>query len=224
MCGRFGLSTPPEQLTLRFGFGWSQTHLTWRPRYNIAPTQDIVAVVAREGARHDGLLRWGLIPSFATDQRVGSRMINARVETLGEKHAFRGLIARRRCLVLADGFFEWRREPGGGKTPLWIHLADGGPFAFAGLWDVWRSPAGERVGSCTIVTTTPNELIAAIHNRMPVILKQEDEERWLDPGRGVADLLGMLVPYPAGAMTAYPVAPLVNSVANDVPECIEQAA
>lgn len=221
MCGRFGLSTPAEQLKLRFGFGWSQTQLTWKPRYNIAPTQEVLAVVRKDRALHGGLVRWGLVPSFSRGTAVGSRMINARVETLGEKHAFRDLIARRRCLVLADGFFEWRKEPGGGKTPMWIHLAGGEPFAFAGLWDVWRSREAERIGTCTILTTTANEVIAPIHDRMPVILDRDGEERWLDPRvQELAALRKWLEPYPAGQLEAYPVLPLVNSVANDMPECL----
>ena len=132
MCGRFGLTTGGEQLQLRFGFGWSRTGMTRRPRYNIAPTQDVVAVVQRGDERHGGLLRWGLIPSWAKGPSVGSRNINARAETAGEKPSFREALERRRCLVLADGFFEWRKQAGGRKTPMWLHLASGQPFAFAG--------------------------------------------------------------------------------------------
>ena len=140
MCGRFGLTTDGEQLQLRFGFGWSQTGMTWRPRYNIAPTQDVLAVVQRGDERHGGLLRWGLIPSWAKGPSVGSRNVNARAETAGEKPSFREALERRRCLVLADGFFEWRKQAGGRKIPMWLHLASGQPFAFAGLYDVWRAP------------------------------------------------------------------------------------
>ena len=225
MCGRFGLTTDGERLQLQFGFEWSHTGITWRPRYNIAPTQDVLAVVQKGEDRFGGLLRWGLVPYWAKGLSVGSKNINARAETVGEKPSFREALLKRRCLVIANGFYEWRKEPEGGKTPLWIHLASGEPFAFAGLWETWKSPAGERVGSCTILTTDSNELIAPIHNRMPVILNRVGEERWLDPGnRDLVPLFEVLVPHPADGMAAYPVSPLVNSVANDVPECIERAA
>lgn len=223
MCGRFGLTADGEQLQARFGFGWSQTGLTWRPRYNIAPAQDVLTVVQRDGERYGGLLRWGLVPNWASGLRVGSRNINARAETVAEKPSFREALVKRRCLVIADGFYEWRREPDGRKTPMWIHLTGGLPFAFAGLWEVWQSPSGERVGSCTILTCRPNELMAGIHDRMPVILPAEAESRWLvtaDADR----LRELLVPLPAEAMAAYAVSGLANSVKNDEPACIERVA
>jgi len=225
MCGRFGLTSDGEQLQLRFGFGWSQTGITWRPRYNIAPTQDVLAVVQRGAERFSGLLRWGLVPYWAKDLSVGSKNINARSETVGEKPSFKQALVRRRCLVLADGFYEWRKDPDGRRTPLWIYLALGEPFAFAGLYDVWRAPTGERVGSCTILTTTPNELMEPIHNRMPVILPREAEGAWLNPKVGdMGEVRQLLVPYPAEEMAAYAVSDLVNNVKNDEPACIERAA
>jgi putative SOS response-associated peptidase YedK len=167
-------------------------------------------------------MRWGLIPSWAKDQSIGSRMINARAETLSEKPSFRDAFRKRRCLVVADGFYEWQKVAGR-KRPMRIVLQTGEPFAFAGLWESWRDPEGTTVRSCTIITTGPNSLIEPIHNRMPVILSRDDEARWLDPEMDdPPSLLQMLAPYPQGAMDAYEISTLVNSPANDVPDCIER--
>ena len=166
MCGRFSLIADLQELGERFGF--DPGGLTHPPRYNAAPTQPVLTVMNGDG-RHAEHLSWGLVPSWAKDARVGSRMINARAETLAERPAFRAAFARRRCLVLADGFYEWRRV-GSSRIPMRIVMKPGEPFAFAGLWDSWRGPEGEVVRSCTIITTEPNELLRPIHDRMPAIL------------------------------------------------------
>ena len=166
-------------------------------------------------------LRWGLIPSWAKEEAIGNRMINARAETIAEKPSFKRALQKRRCLVIADGFYEWKAE-GKKKTPMFIALRSRAPFGFAGLWEIWKAPSGEAIHSCTIITTTPNKLMESIHNRMPVILPREAETAWLD--RTVDDpqkLLPLLVPYPDKEMTAYEVSLLVNSPRNDVPACIE---
>jgi putative SOS response-associated peptidase YedK len=218
MCGRFTLTTDLDRLAEHFAF--RAAHLSYTPRYNIAPSQPVLTLIDAQEPRA-GFLRWGLIPSWAKDPGIGDRMINARAETVAEKPSFRRALQKRRCLVLADGFYEWRKE-GKKKTPLFITLKAREPFAFAGLWETWKSPTGEAIHSCTIITTTPNALMESIHNRMPVILPREAEMRWLD--RTVEDpqsLLQLLTPYPAEAMAAYQVSQLVNSPRNDTPACIE---
>jgi putative SOS response-associated peptidase YedK len=194
------------------------------PRYNIAPTQS-VAVVPNDGEKQVQSYHWGLVPFWAKDPTIGNRMINARSETAAEKPAFRAAYRRRRCLILADGFYEWRREAGTtSKTPYYIQLASGEPFAFAGLWELWQ-PDDTPLHSCAILTTRPNELVAPIHNRMPVILPQCAYDRWLDPSEVRSGALDdLLVPYPGDAMTAYPVSRYVNRPANDSPQCIVRAA
>jgi putative SOS response-associated peptidase YedK len=191
------------------------------PRYNVAPTQP-VPVVANDGKQRLDFYIWGLIPSWAKDPRMGSRMINARAETIAEKPAYRAAFRRRRCLVLVDGFYEWRKEPGSsGKTPMYIRMKSKEPFALAGLWERWHSPHGDEILSCTIITTTPNSLLATIHDRMPVILPPETFDEWLDPGEKPPQALEpLLKPYPADGMEAYAVTPMVNSPINDSPECI----
>jgi putative SOS response-associated peptidase YedK len=190
------------------------------PRYNIAPTQPVLAI-ANDHPDRVAHFRWGLIPSWAKDASIGSRLINARAETLAEKPAFRTALRRRRCLVPADGFFEWRMS-GKSKTPMYFRLKTGGLFAFAGLWDVWHGPDGSEIPSCTLITGQPNELVKPIHDRMPVILPSEHYEQWLNPGeQEPAALHAMLVPYPASEMEAYPVSRAVNSPKNDSPQCIE---
>ena len=191
------------------------------PRFNIAPTQAVAAVRARaDGGRELVALTWGLIPSWSKDRTIGSRLINARAETVGEKPAFRAALRARRCLVLADGFYEWQKL-GTRKQPHHIRMRDGRPFAFAGLWERWTPAEGDPVESCTIITTLPNEVVAPIHDRMPVILAPADLDRWLDPGvRDPAAVAALLRPYPAGDMTAYPVSLRVNSPGADDPSCV----
>jgi len=222
MCGRFTLTIDPADLQDAMPWLKAPAQLTLTPRYNVAPTQP-VAAVANNGQHTLELFHWGLIPSWAKDPSIGSRMINARAETLAEKPSFRTAFKRRRCLILADGFYEWRKEASGkGKTPMYIRLKSGEPFAFAGLWEAWHGPeSDETMLSCTIITTTPNTLMEKIHDRMPVILKPDVYERWLDPAdQEPGRLAGLLKPYPASHMTAHPVSKLVNKPQNDVPECI----
>lgn len=218
MCGRFSLIADLGELARRFEFDgdWD----AFDARHNIAPTQSILTVVGGED-RRAGLMRWGLIPRWAKAASIGTRMINARAETVAEKPAFRDAFRRRRCLALADGFYEWRRV-GKSRTPMRIVMRSREPFAFAGLWSVWRDEDGNRIPSCAIVTTTPNETAAAVHDRMPVILSRDAERLWLDDGVEDPDALSsVLVPYPSELMEAYEVSSLVNSVANDGPEVIE---
>lgn len=216
MCGRYTLTIDIKTVAEKFGVPAS---LDTSPRYNIAPTQEVVSVM-RNGASHLAWLRWGLIPSWAKDESIGSRMINARAETLTEKPSFKGLLRSKRCLIVADGFYEWKQE-NGSKIPMYMTLKSGEPFAFAGLWDLWKSPDGEHIRSCTIITTEPNDLVASIHNRMPAILLPGAYADWLDPDmRDEQALSHWLAPYPAEEMTARPVSRLVNDPKRDSPELI----
>ena len=220
MCGRYSLTADLGELAGRFEFDgdWE----AFERRYNIAPTQEVLTVVGGE-KRRGGFMRWGLIPHWAKDTKIGSRMINARAETVAEKPSFRTALRRRRCLVLADGFYEWQRV-GKNKRPMRIVMRSGEPFAFAGLWETWRDPEGTVIPSCTIITTTPNDLLKPIHNRMPVILPRDIEEFWLDDSvDDPAALTSVLTPYPDDAMEAYEVSSLVNSVANKGPEVLGRA-
>jgi len=212
-----------EAADLKEAFPWLTLPDEIPPRYNIAPSQPI-AVVPNDGQNQVEFFLWGLVPSWAKDPRIGNQLINARAETLAEKPAFRMAYRRRRCLVLADGFYEWRREPPGAgraKTPIYVRLKSGEPFAFAGLWEMWRSPDGEMLLSCAIITTTPNALLERIHNRMPVILRPEAYMQWLNPLEQSPDRLNdLLLPYPDSQMEAYPVSTLVNDPKTDSPACI----
>jgi|ERR1041384_436994 putative SOS response-associated peptidase YedK len=221
MCGRFVRKRSSIILAREFDAEGISDEL--QPSFNIAPT-DEVAVVLNDSGRKLATMRWGLVPSWATDPRIGSTLINARAETLTSKAAFKAAFMARRCLVLGDGFYEWRKA-GKTKLPMLIHLKSERSFGFAGLYERWRSPLGEAITSCTIITTEPNELVRPIHDRMPVILSKEVEDLWLDPS--VEDprrLLDLLQPYPADQMDAYPVSSLVNSVKNNTPACIERAS
>ena len=220
MCGRYSLIADLGTLAKRFAFDARQ--LSFEASYNIAPTQQVLTVVGGE-QRRGGYMRWGLVPHWAKDLSGGTRMINARAETVAERPAFRDALRRRRCLVLADGFYEWRKGPSG-RSPMRIVMRSGEPFAFAGLWAVWRDPDGNRIPSCTIITTAANDLLAPIHDRMPVVLPPDLEGLWLD--RSVDDpamLASVLSPYPDDALEAYAVSTLVNSAANNGPEIIEAA-
>lgn len=195
---------------------------TPEPRYNIAPGQHAPVVVLEEGRKVLQAMQWGLVPSWAKDPAFGAKTINARAETVSEKPTFRKSFSRRRCLVLTDGFYEWRKEEGSGrKIPMRFVMKDGEPFAFAGLWDRWESPDGEGLDSFTIVTTAANTFIEAFHHRMPVILSPDDGELWLDPETDPEMLLRLLVPCDPERLKAYDVSTLVNSPKNDIPECIQ---
>jgi putative SOS response-associated peptidase YedK len=217
MCGRFTLIADPEELQAAYELSASPTDLT--PRYNIAPGQH-VAVVANNAGRRLELFKWGLIPSWAKDPKIGYRMINARGETLADKPSFRTALKKRRCLILADGFYEWKKELKS-KTPMYIQMKDRRPFAFAGLWETWKSPEGELIKTCTIITTTPNALVGKIHDRMPVILPPKAYDLWLTPEELPAEKsLRLLKPFPASQMKAVAVSPLVNNARVDAPECV----
>ena len=215
MCGRYSLAADLEDIQQRFELFDSE--LTYSLRYNIAATQPVLAVTSEEG-KQSAYLRWGLIPSWAKAASVDNRLINARAETVIERPRFRTALARRRYLVLADGFYEWQRV-GNARRPMRIVMTSGEPFAFAGLWDSWRDPAGDIIKSCTVITTEANELLRPIHNRMPVILPKELESFWLDDEVQDPFALGdILSPYPAQAMQAYEVSSLVNRPSNEGPE------
>ncbi len=216
MCGRFTLVSPFVAVTERFH---SCAPQDLRPRFNIAPGQDVLCVI-RNGEDRFESLRWGLIPYWAKDPAIGNRLINARAETLAVKPSFRYAFAKRRCLVVADGFFEWRPE-GKRKVPVYISLKSKKPFGIAGLYDTWKSPDGNELRTCTIITTDANDLVRPFHDRMPVILPGDVEDRWLNPAEASCEkLLSCLKPYPSGEMTAYDVSPVVNDTRHDAPDCI----
>ena len=221
MCGRFTLATPGQTIAEAFQLAAAPD---LRERYNIAPTQSVAAVRAGASGRELVMLHWGLIPSWSKDAAIGARMINARGETVAEKPSFRAPFRSRRCLILADGFYEWKRV-GAGKQPYHIRRIDRRPFALAGLWDRWAPPGGDPVESCTIVTTAPNEVLAPIHDRMPVILPPESHALWLDPEvREKERLQELLQPFPASLMYAFPVSPRVNNPRNDDRDCVAPLA
>jgi putative SOS response-associated peptidase YedK len=219
MCGRISLSTPPAELEEEFEL--PELPLDYRPRYNIAPSQPVLAVVANaRGERQADFFRWGLVPFWAKDPSIGNRMINARAETVAEKPAYRNALARQRCLIPVDGFYEWRKV-GSGKVPMWIHLQSRRPFSLAGLWEEWRPKKdGAPLRTCTILTTGPSDFMQPIHDRMPVIVPREARDRWLDPGTAAADLHAVLAPYAGPDLEAHEVSTLVNNPANDYAECL----
>ncbi len=218
MCGRFALIDPAEQLAMQFDL---PTIADLTPRYNIAPTQPVLAVRQAQGngGREWALLRWGLIPSWSKEIAIGNRLINARGETVAERPSFRAAFKRRRCLIPASGFYEWQKR-GSGKQPIYISPANGGVFALAGLWESWQGADGSELETCTIVTTTPNELMRPIHNRMPVIVAPEDYDTWLasepEPSLG----LHLLRPYPSELMQITAVSTCVNNPRNEGPQCV----
>jgi len=222
MCGRFTLTVDPAELQDTFAdFAFPQK---FAPRFNIAPTQPVLAI-PNDGRNAADFFIWGLIPSWAKDPSIGNRLINARGETLAEKPSFRGSYKYKRCLILADGFYEWKKLPGTKtKIPHFIHMKNRQPFAFAGLWDEWHSPDGSQVRSCTIITISPNEMMASLHDRMPVILSHDAYAQWLDASPRTPDSLQPLIkPYPSDEMAAYPVSTLVNNPKNDRAECVVPA-
>jgi len=222
MCGRFTLTSNLDEVQGRFGFLSEFTDSEFfehGPRYNIAPTQPVLTVT-NDGQRRGEVMRWGLVPFWAKDLKVGARMINAVGETIATKPAFRAAFKKRRCLVLADGFYEWKKE-GKRRLPSYIYAKSGEPMAFAGLWETWKSPEGSVIQSCTIITTSANSLIEPLHNRMPAILSNETQALWLDPLTEDPKVLEpLLIPAPAEVLTSHPVAETVNSVKNQGQELI----
>jgi putative SOS response-associated peptidase YedK len=224
MCGRYTVAVPAEQLAQRFD---ATIPPDVQQRYNAAPSQELPVLlneISEDDAKREiQLLRWGLIPHWAKDATIANKMINARAETLAEKPAYRDALKKHRCLVLADSFYEWQKTESG-KVPMRIMMKSGEPFAFAGLWSNWKNPDGEWVRTFTIITGKPNDVVAPIHNRMPAILRPEDEATWLDNGAGETIWLNMLQPYPSELMMAYPVSSRVNVPANDDPSLIARAS
>lgn len=220
MCGRFVLMTPSKSLAERF---LVEEILEEGPRYNIAPTQ-MVAIIrlnAQTGRRELRMVKWGLIPYWAKDSSIGHKLINARCESIHEKPAFRTAFKFRRCLVPADGYYDWKKT-GKSRQPFLFRMADASPYAFAGLWEKWKSPEGEMTESCTIITTPANELVAPVHDRMPAILKPEDYDTWLDPRmKDPKVLLKLLTPFPSELMVSVPVSSKVNKATYEGPDCVE---
>jgi putative SOS response-associated peptidase YedK len=220
MCGRFVRKSTITEISNEFDV----FEVAWEapPSYNIAPTQDVACVI-RNGKNRLVAMRWGLVPFWAEDPSIGNRMINARVETITEKKSFAPAFKSRRCLIVADGFYEWRTVQGR-KEPIYISLRSGKPFGLAGLYDNWKAPDGTILVTCTIITTEPNELLRAIHSRMPAIIAPDSRLTWLDKDtQDPGTLLPLLKPFDAAALQAYPVSTAVNSPKFNTPECIKPA-
>lgn len=224
MCGRFTSKAKPEEIEKEFKVGKLNPKL-FAPRFNIAPTQTIAAVLEQHGERIVNELRWGLIPSWAKDDKIGSKMINARAETLAEKPSFKNAFKSRRCIIPASGFYEWQKKGAGAKQPFYFYLKDKDVFGFAGLWEEWLDKeSGELVETCTIITTEANKVLEPVHDRMPVILKPKDYDEWLDEKlKDTEKLQKLLVPFPAAQMKSHAVSKAVNSPAYDSPELIEDS-
>jgi putative SOS response-associated peptidase YedK len=219
MCGRYTLRTPAIDLVEVFQL---LREPVLEPRYNIAPTQTVAVVRQIEKHRELSVMRWGLVPSGAKDPKAGPPLINARADTVATKPAFRTAFKKRRCLIPADGFYEWKKGDGKTKQPYYIRMARDRVFAFAALWETWKGADAEPIDSCTIITTDANDVLCSIHDRMPVILPEEDYDHWLNPKIDDADRLQLLLkPYAPEGMTAYPIGTLVNSPRNDTAICIE---
>ncbi len=216
MCGRISRTSPREAIAEEFGVA-RFVNVDLRPRYNVAPSENIETIIRVGDEKRLGSMRWGFVPTAAKDSKLAP--INARAETLSTSPIFRDAFRRHRCLVVADGFYEWRKD-GRRKTPFFVRLRSSRPFGFAGIWSLRRTEVGARSATCAIVTCPPNELMATIHNRMPVILPPGARDRWLDPSAGEAELRGLIVPLPAEDLEAYEVSTLVNSPRNDSPECV----
>jgi len=223
MCGRFTLTASFSQIIDRFDIEKFMEEDLYAPSYNVAPSQSVLSVINDGKINRLGHLKWGLIPSWAKDEKIGYKMINARAETLKEKASFRQAYMKRRCLIIADSFYEWKRHNDKSKTPMRIKLKGDHLFGMAGIWERWLSPKGEPVFSCSVITTTPNELVKDIHDRMPVILKPEDEKIWLD--RSITDtaiLDSLLKPLDKDLMETYQVSSLVNSPKNNSVDLIRE--
>lgn len=223
MCGRYVAATSADDIAAAFDAALTEERAL-EPSWNVAPTDDIPVVLVSDDRRRLAVHHWGLVPGWADSPKVGGRMINARAETLATKGAFKHAFARRRCLIPADGFYEWRHRGSGPKQPFFIHRGDGRPLAFAGLWERWlpRGEPGEQLRSATIVTTTPNDLMATLHDRMPVVLDPQTWDEWLDPANDdVDDLAALLVPCPDDVLTMHAVTADVGNVRNQGAQLIE---
>ncbi len=220
MCGRFTLSYKTKELQMALGLPESQ--LDWQPRYNIAPTQPIASILDFQTKKIE-FLRWGLVPGWAKDIEIGNRLINARSETIMEKPSFKNAFARRRCLILADGFYEWKKPAVKGATsqPYYFFLEDRQPFALAGIWEIWHAPDGGELWSGAIITCDANDVVKPVHERMPIVLDKHQMFDWLQD-RPQKELVGMMQPYPVEKMKSFMVGKAVNSPFNDTPECVEE--
>jgi putative SOS response-associated peptidase YedK len=220
MCGRFAQRSPAKKVAKQFKV---EEVPPLAERYNVAPAQMILGIREEGRAREATFFKWGLVPRWAKDPGIGNKLINARSETVEEKPSFRGAFRRRRCIIPADGFYEWKREAGR-KHPFYFRMRDERPFGFAGLWERWEGEGGEAINSCTILTTEANKILSPVHDRMPIILDPENYSLWLEGDERDRELLrGLLRPYPATEMVGYPVSTLVNSPSNGGAELIEEA-
>jgi putative SOS response-associated peptidase YedK len=217
MCGRITRTSPQEAIAKEFGVT-RFAEIDWLPRYNVAPSQIVETIISVNGEKRLGPMRWGFVSPTAKEPTLAP--INARAETLSTLPVFRDAFRRHRCLVVADGFYEWRKNAGRRRTPFFVRLRSGRPFGFAGIWSFRRGEKGTRLATCAIATCPPNELMAKIHDRMPVILPVSARDRWLDSTAGEDELRGLLVPLPADYLEAYEVSALVNSPRNDSTECV----
>ncbi|MED3572615.1 SOS response-associated peptidase [Cytobacillus praedii] len=223
MCGRFTLTATFTEIIQRFEIAAAIEEELYNPNYNVAPSQSVLSVINDGSKNRLGFLRWGLIPPWAKDMKIGNKMINARAETIAEKPSFRSAFKKKRCLIIADSFYEWKRHDDQTKTPMRIKLRSGDLFAMAGLWDRWISPHGESIYSCAVITTTPNDLVKGIHDRMPAILKPNDEKIWLDPAiSDIKQLNSLLNPFNQDLMETYEVSSLVNSPKNNSIDLIRE--
>ncbi len=221
MCGRYALAQDHEALKIRFGFE-SESSVVLSPSYNIAPSQKS-PVITKNESKELHFMKWGLIPHWAKDASIGFKLINARSETVAEKPSFRDAFKKKRCLIPATGFYEWQKQEDSKiKLPFYIHTSDNNIFSLAGLWSLWKDPDGGEFHTYTILTTEPNKLMEPIHKRMPVILRTEDEDKWLDESADKSSLQNLFDPYPANLMTAHPVSTFVNSPVNNTADCIAE--
>ncbi|MFS0781827.1 SOS response-associated peptidase [Bacillus sp. 1P06AnD] len=221
MCGRFTLYSDYEKIIKRFEIGSAFPEEEYKRSYNIAPSQEVAAIINDGSQNRLGFIRWGLVPSWAKDEKMDYSLMNARAETITEKPSFRASFEKRRCLIIADSFYEWKKTDGT-KSPMTITLKENHPFGMAGIWDCWKRNDGTKLYSCTILTTSSNSFMSDIHERMPVILHREDEEAWLNPANNdQAALLQLLKPYDSNAMEAYVVSDEVNSPKNNGPALIK---
>lgn len=222
MCGRFTLTSELSDILATFSVKKEDVLYEYSPRYNIAPSQTVAVMTNFDGTRTIEGYRWGLVPRWAKDIKIGYSMINARAESLSTKPAFRNLLSRNRVAIISDGFYEWKKHEDGGKQPYRFQMKSREVYGFAGLYDEWKNPEGELLRSCTIITTRPNKLVSEVHDRMPVIMDSIALDKWLDPGLTDRDqVLGLLNPYPADSMFSYPVSKNVGNVKNIDPSLID---